>query len=485
MQSPARSALDPNAAAVIADSNVKNNYKWLVLTIVSLGTAMSALDTGVVNVAYPEMTRFFNVPLTTITWVSLAYLIVSSATITTFGRMADLFGRKWIYVGGLAVFCIGSLVCAFAPTIWLLLVGRVIEALGAAMALSNSIALISEVFPAQQRGMAIGVLETAVGVALTLGPTLGALLIGLFGWSAVFFLNLPLGMVNIGLGLRFLRNSGHRQATTNLDLTGTFSFGGSVALLLLGLTQGQSQGWLSGFTLGVFGLSLVLLTFFIYWERRVANPAIDLKLFFANRAFALANFTKILGYMAFFGINFLLPYYLEIMLNFDTKVVGAAIIPFTAGMLLGSLSSSFLSDRYPSRWLTALGLGMVAASGLLLGLVGPAAGYWPLLPGMALGGIGMGLFITPNDKTIMNAAPSDRMGVAGSTLALTRSLGIISGITLAGTLFAALTDGKPGADLNKTSAPMAFSVVYVIIAAIALVGALVTGTLQSSTQASE
>ncbi len=456
------------------------SYKWLVLLVVSVGTAMSALDTGVVNVAYPEMTRFFGVPITTITWVSLAYLIVSSATITTFGRLADLWGRKWIYVAGLAVFCLGSLLCGLAPTAWFLIAARIVEALGAAMALANSIALLSEVFPAHQRGMAIGTLETAVAVALTLGPTLGGYLISAFGWSAVFFINLPLGLINITLAIFLLQDVGERKTSTNLDLTGTISFGGSIALLLLVLTQGQEQGWLSLFTLGFLAVSVILLVFFIKWESRIKDPAIDLQLFFANRAFASANAAKILGYNAFFGINFMIPFYLDQLLRFDAKTIGVAMIPYTAALGTGSFSSSFLADRFSPRWLTTLGLGLVAIGAFVLAWVTPEMGYVVLIPALALSGVGMGLFITPNDKTIMNAAPRDRMGVAGSTLALTRSLGMISGIALAGTLYSFVAGSRLGGSFDPQLSLQSFHIVFFVVCAVALAGATLTASLPES-----
>jgi EmrB/QacA subfamily drug resistance transporter len=447
--------------------------KWLILLVVSLGTAMSALDGGIVNVAYPQMTKYFNVPISTISWVALTYSLTSTAFLTTFGRLGDIFGRKWLYIGGLGLFSLGSLMCAFSPNIWVLFLARGIEGVGVAMALANSIALISEVFPREQRGMAIGVLETAVAVALTLGPTLGGFIISSYGWQGIFFVNLPIGAVNIVLASVVLRNAPQTNKVPNLDLPGTFSFGIAIAILLLTLTQAPDQGWTSLFTLVGFGLFGLVLALFVIRERTTSHPAVDLNLFFANRQFASASSIKILAYNAFATINFMMPFYFTWLLGFNSQMLGLAVIPFSIAFAVGSLTTSMLADRFPARLLASLGLFFLTVSTLTIGLVSPSVGYWLIAGAMIIGGLGMGLFITPNDKTIMNAAPPDRLGVAASTLALTRSLGFISGVALSGTLYSLVAGSKPGEQaVNTTLATSAFQLVFVVTAVLCLTGAI-------------
>jgi EmrB/QacA subfamily drug resistance transporter len=438
-----------------------DNYKWYVLAVVSVGTAMSALDGGIVNVAYPSLTRYFNVPITTISWVTLLYLVTSTAALTTFGRVADIFGRKWIYLGGLVVFMLGSAICGFSTTIWQLFAGRAIEGVGVAMALSNSIALLSEVFPAEKRGMAIGVLETAVAVALTVGPTIGGFLVSAFGWQFIFFVNLPLGVLNVIAGVWILRSERVARPATNLDLPGTLSFGFGVAFLLVALTQGPEQGWLSLVTLGGLAASFVTFVFFVVRERRIANPAVDLNLFLNNRAFSAGNLVKILAYSAFIGVNFVTPFYLDRQFGLQAWTIGLAMIPFTAAMTVGSFSSSLFADRFPARQMARLGLLIMAVGTAILGFSQPAWSYYALVPGLLLSGVGMGLFITPNDKTIMNAAPRDRLGVAASTLAMTRSLGMISGVALTGTLYSLVAGARlGGANFNAEYSLQGFHLAY-------------------------
>lgn len=451
------------------------NYKWLVLAVVSVGTAMSALDNGIVNVAYPEITRHFDVPVTTVSWVSLCYLLVSSASLATFGRVADIFGRKWIYLGGLVVFSLASLLCAFAPNIWFLLAARGLEGVGVAMALSNSIALVSEVFPGERRGMAIGVLETVVAVALSIGPTVGGFLVSSVGWRAIFLVNLPIGLVNILIGVFLLHNPAKATKPVprrNLDLPGTLSFGLAIACLLISIMQGAEQGWFSPLPFGATLLFFITLTFFIRREKTIAAPAIDLNLFFGNRAFSVANFVKILAYCVFTSVNFMLPFYFDQLLKFEPATIGLALLPYTVAMTLGSFSSSFFADKFEPRRVAALGLGLMVGGSLVLVFSQPGAGWAVIIPGQLLTGYGMGLFITPNDKTIMNAAPQDRLGIAASVLALTRSLGMITGVALSSTLYSLTAGSKPGGpNFRPEQALNGFHLVFFSLAGLAFFGA--------------
>jgi EmrB/QacA subfamily drug resistance transporter len=431
----ARSRPEPSGAPapVKAKERRPRGLPWPVLATVCLGTFMGALDGSIVTVGYPTFTAAFRVPVSLVQWVGVAYLLSSSSLVAIFGRVSDMVGHKRIYVGGFAVFLVGSVLCGAATGIGALIGFRVLQAVGSAMLVANSVAILSHAVGAARMGTALGLLETAVSVALVVGPVVGGLLIQSSSWRMIFYVNVPVAIGAMLLARRVLPPLALRKARERFDVAGAVTFGTGLGALLLGASLGPVAGWTAAAVLASGGAGVVLLAAFFAIERRVRPPMLDLSLF-RHRAFAGANAAKFCAYAASFTVTFVVPFYLQELLRYSPGRVGLAMTPMPVALAAGSLVGGPLSDRAGSHVLAPLGMAVAAAGGYLFTLVRPAHGYTALAAAMVVFDFGLGLFIAPNDAVIMNSAPRDRQGVAGGVLALMRSAGMIIGLTLAATV---------------------------------------------------
>lgn len=412
------------------------DYQWLVLGTVCLGTFMGAMDSSIVNVTLPLMASIFQVNVPTIGWVVIAYQLTSTSTLGTFGRMTDVFGRRFIYIAGFAVFVIGSALCGLASSALMLIGFRVLQGIGSAMLVANSMALVTAVFPSQQRGMAIAFLETSVSAAFTVAPTLGGFLQSWLGWRSVFYVNVPVALVGFALAYVIISDPPRPAGRRSLDLPGAIFLSAGLTGLLLMLTRGFDSGadaadfrWLA-----LPGVACIAL--FILVESRTKDPTIDLALF-RGRVFAGANAAKVFAYCAMSSVTFLMPFYLEQALGFSAVQTGLGMTALPIALAAGSMIGGPLSDRFGSHVLAPSGMVIAASGAAILTHATPAMGYPVAMVAMLLVGLGMGLFIVPNDSAIMGAAPPDKLGVASGILATTRNLGLSTGIAFAGTLLAA------------------------------------------------
>lgn len=449
------------------------DYRWLVLATVCLGTFMGAMDSSIVNVTLPLLSTSFHVDVPTIGWVAIAYQLAATSTLGTFGRVTDIYGRRFIYLGGFGVFIVGSALCGVANDALTLIVFRIIQGIGSAMLVANSMALVTHVFPSSQRGTAIGFLETSVSIAFTIAPTLGGFLQTVFGWRSIFYVNVPIAMIGFGMAYLIVADPPRENRRRSLDLPGAFLFSAGLAALMLALTQGfvdePSAPFFRLFALpGVIGLVL-----FVVVEKRTADPTIDLNLF-SNRVFAGANTAKVFGYAVVSTVTFLMPFYLEQGLNLSPTLTGLGMTAYPIALALGSMVGGPLSDRVGSHVLAPTGMVFTAAGAYWLTSVQPSQGYPTVMVAMILVGLGMGFFIVPNDSAIMGAAPRDKLGVASGILATTRNLGLSSGVAFAATVLATRMQALQSAGVPATGpgAPaftMAFHQVYLIAIGFCLV----------------
>jgi len=412
------------------------DYQWLVLWTVCLGTFMGALDSSIVNVTLPLLSDTFKVDIPTIGWVAIAYQLTSTSTLGTFGRMTDVFGRRFIYIAGFAVFVFGSALCGLANSALMLILFRIVQGVGSAMLVANSMALVTTVFPSQQRGMAIGFLETSVSAAFTIAPTLGGFLQSLLGWRSVFYVNVPIAAVGLTLAYTIISDPPKEAGRRSLDIPGAICLSAGLTGLLLMLTRGFDNDPAAG-TFRLLGIpGMLFLVLFVVVESRTKDPTIDLALF-RGRVFAGANAAKVFGYCAMSSVTFLMPFYLEQALGFSPLLTGLGMTALPIALAAGSMTGGPLSDRFGSHVLAPIGMIVAGSGAFVLTKVTPAMGYPVAMVAMLLVGLGMGLFIVPNDSAIMGAAPRDKLGVASGILATTRNLGLSSGIAFAGTLLAA------------------------------------------------
>lgn len=430
--------------------------RWWILSAVAVGTLVGPLDGSIVNIALPAITASLQAPLTTVEWVAAAYLLVISSLLLMWGRLADLHGHRPVYLVGFATFAVGSALCGAAPTAGWLIVFRMVQAAGAGMMLATGPAIIADAFSGRERARALGLNVMVVAVGLALGPVAGGLITRYLSWRWIFYMNLPIALVGILWAVRVLPGrqpadpKAYRQGPEGARPGEAFDPWGAVLLfvglggLLLGISQGQRWGWTSPLTLGALGTGMVGLGLFGAVERRLASPMVDFTLF-RDRRFVLANLSGLLNYTAQFTVVFLMPFYLQHVLQLPPDRAGLVMLGFPATLAVSAPLSGYLAGYVPRSWLAASGMGLLSAG--IWEASRLSAGLTPgdLFMRLALAGLGAGLFQAPNNDTIMGSVPRERLGVAGGMLASVRNIGMVLGISLA----AAIVTARAGASVEE------------------------------------
>jgi EmrB/QacA subfamily drug resistance transporter len=445
--------------------------KWWVLFAIGIGTFMAALDGSVVNTVLPVISGFFETDIAHIQWVVTVYMLVLSGLLLSFGRLGDMRGHKSVYLMGFGVFVTASALCGLAPNVPSLIAFRGLQALGAAMLSANSPAILTKTFPAEQRGQALGLLATMTYLGLTVGPSLGGWLTFSFDWRWVFYINVPVGLIAILLSLRFIPNDRGTNALERFDLAGSGAFMIGLVALLLGLNQGYAWGWFSAPILALLGGAGAVLAIFIYLERTVSHPMLDLSLF-KVRLFSVSVYSAVLNYICIFSIIFLLPFYLIQGRGFSTAEAGLLLTAQPIVMALVAPISGSLSDRIGPRPLTILGMLILAGGLLFMSLLGPDSSHIQIITGLAWVGLGTGIFISPNNSALMGSAPRSRQGISAGILATARNAGMALGVGLSGAVFTTvLTRGEAAG--TPAALYTAFSTAFLVAAGIAFTGVLI------------
>lgn len=411
--------------------------KWKVMTAVAMGVFLATIDGSIVNIALPTLVRVFNTQFAVVQWVVLAYLLTIATMMLSMGRLADMVGRKPLYLSGFIVFTLGSALCGLSQSEYWLIASRVFQALGASMMFGLGSAIITEAFPTAERGKALGIIGSVVSIGIITGPVLGGFLIDALSWHWIFFVNLPIGLAGSLMTYRFVPDTKFSRKQ-RFDFVGAATLFVSLASFLLALTLGQRSGFTRPLVLSLFAAWLIFLLIFIGIEWRVEQPLIDLHLFRQN-LLSVNLLTGFITFIAIAGTVLLMPFYLENVLRYSPRQVGMllAIVPLMLGIV--SPISGSLSDRYGTRPITLIGLLVLLFGYACLSTLNEhtsAVGY--VLRFMPVG-IGMAIFQSPNNSAIMGAAPIERLGIVSGLLSLTRTLGQTTGIALLGAIWAGRT----------------------------------------------
>ncbi|MDL1895990.1 MFS transporter [Anaerolineae bacterium CFX7] len=442
-------------------------HKWIVLVCVGIGTFMSALDASVANIILPVVSRDFGASVTTVEWVVTIYLVVVSGWLLTFGRLGDMFGNKSLYVTGFGIFTASSLLAGLALNVYVLILFRVSQALGAAMLFSNSPAILTKNFPAEQRGQALGLQATMTYLGLTVGPSLGGWLTEQFSWHAVFFINVPIGLLGILMAVRFIPRETRSARRERFDILGAILFTIGMIALLLALNQGAEWGWTSPLTLGLFTGAMIIFGAFIAVERRSEFPMLDLALF-RVRLFSASTATAMMNYICLYMIIFLLPFYLIQGRGYSPQDAGLILTAQPLIMIFAAPLSGILSDRIGSRILATLGMTILAGGLIWLARLGAESSVSDIVIPLAVVGLGTGIFVTPNNSALMGSAPRQRQGIAAGVLAAARNVGMVLGVGLAGAIFSTVAGASSAPDALYASVTASF----LVAAGIAALGAL-------------
>lgn len=406
------------------------NYKWLALSVTTLGAAMAAIDSSIVVLGVPTMMTDLHSDLVTMVWVLMGYILVSTITLLLFGRLADMFGRVRLYNLGFGVFTFGSLLCAMAGSGEQLVAFRLVQGVGGAMLMANSMAIITEAFPRGERGRAMGINSVTWAVGGILGPVAGGLILAAASWRWIFLVNLPIGVIGTLWGYFALKELSQPRRGERFDILGLVLFSGAISCLLFGLSQTIAWGWFSVPTLTLFGAAVALAAVFLVTQRMRGTHFIDPALF-RSRVFAFSTAAGTLQSLSLFAVNFLVVFYLQAVLGQAPLSAALMILPLPIVQSIVGPISGLLSDRFGSRPPASIGLVLQAIGCILLARLGPTSTYIDLLPGLIVLGIGGGLFWAPNTSAAMSAAPPERLGVAGATLATFRQTGMVTSFALA------------------------------------------------------
>ncbi|MBX5451397.1 MFS transporter [Thermogemmatispora sp.] len=410
---------------------------WLALLAMMFGLFMALLDLSIVTIALPAIVQQLHSDLTTAGWVLDAYNLVFAVLLVTAGRLADLFGRKWIFMAGMVIFMVGSLLCGLAPSIGWLIGFRAFQAMGAAVLNPISLAILMAIFPREQRGAAVGLWGAAAGLASALGPVLGGLIVRFLSWRWIFYVNLPfclVGLVLVWLWVPETREVPRDGRAGRLDWWGLGLLSVALFSLVLAILQGNGWGWLSAPTLALLGLALVSLLGFVVVETRVREPMVDLRLFRA-RSFLLSNVAMLLFGVAMQGAFVIAVFYFIELRGYDQLKAAYALVPLPLASLVVSLLMGAVGRRLSPPLVGLTGLLLVALGFALLALIDASADVLTTSWHLALIGVGMGLCFQSFPAFALSEVPPAQLGVGSGVLNTCRQLGFALGVAVLIALF--------------------------------------------------
>jgi EmrB/QacA subfamily drug resistance transporter len=461
-----------------AENNYSSKKRWAILFIVVMVTFMSTLDSSIVNVALPVMAKSLNVTTAGIQWVVTSYLIVISALILVFGRLGDMIGKTKVFKFGIALFTLGSLFCGITSSFPILVLARVIQAIGAAGCMANSQGIITEVFPANERGKALGITGTFVALGALVGPPLGGFIVDAASWKYIFLINVPIGIITLCGGFKILPK-GEQKVKEKLDAMGAVLFMFAIVPLFGALGEGLEIGFTQPAILLGFFIAILSFIAFVVVEKKRENPLLQLQIF-ENKLFSLNIFCGFISFVAMFCSNIIQPFYLQDVMRFSPAFTGLVLTIYPLILSVVAPFSGHLSDKIGSEILTFFGLVVSSLGLLLMSSLNENSSIISMVLFIAVMSIGNGLFQSPNNSLVMSTVPRDKLGIAGSVNALVRNLGMICGIALSTTLLynrMSFKIGHPVTDyvVGRNDAFIyGMRIVYITAAAISMIGVILT-----------
>lgn len=449
------------------------------------GTFMSTLDSSIVNIALPTIRRELGAG-DSVEWIVLCYLLTTTSTLLIMGKLSDWVGRRQLYITGFCVFVLGSLLCGLAWNLWSLVGFRVLQGIGASMIYAVGPAIISDTFAPQERGQALGLMGSIVAAGSSAGPVIGGFLLGKFGWSSIFFVNVPIGLLAIWRAWTILPES-PKVTNQRFDLVGAGLFLVGVTTLLTGLDFGPEPryGWDDTLVIGLLSVGGILLVLFLIWEMRVSEPMLRLSLF-RVRPFTAAILAAFCGFIASGGNLFVIPFFLQQILALNPERAGLVLLAGPLTLSVIAPLGGYLSSRVSTRWLSSFGLLITAGGYFAFSFLDASWDWKDVIWRSALVSLGFGLFQSPNSSSALNAAPLEQRGIASSMIAFMRNLGFVVGIALAAAVwystrnrYALAHEVTPEATAAQL---LGMHYAYLTMAGLVLTGALISLTRGKTTQ---
>ena len=416
---------------------MQRGYTPLIIAI-SLATFMASLDGTIVNIALPTISESFSLSSSSVSWVATIYLLVMAGCVLIFGKISDMIGFKRIFLTGFIIFTLGSFFCGFLPDLtgsFLTLIGsRAFQGIGGAMITAIAPAMVTAFIPMSMKGKAMGIIMTMAGLGTALGPTLGGFLTQYLSWHWIFFINVPVGIIALLLGLRVIPGHQSHHAGEGFDRAGAGLIFVGLAFLLYGFSEGTNLGWTSPVIIGSLGLAVILLGLFVWKELHIKNPILEIRLFL-DKTFLIINLVIFLVFFSLSGVNYLLPFYLEYVGGYSTSEAGLILTALSVAMMVAGIIAGMLYNRVGGRILS-----IIAAVVLLIGyfLITHLRFDTPTIfvtVCLLCIGFGLGLIITPISNMIMTSAPKKYQGMVSSLTSLERFAPMTIGIAIYNIIF--------------------------------------------------
>lgn len=457
---------------------MKMKKEWAILLTVLPMTFMTTLDSSIVNVALPTMSRELGTTMAGIEWVVTSYLITICATILLFGRLGDIVGKSKVFKIGIGVFTLGSLFCGLSNSLIMLILSRIIQAIGAGAAMATNQGIITETFPPTKRGRALGMTGTAVALGTMVGPTLGGLIVSVAPWEYIFLINIPIGIL-VYIGVLKVLNFKKITEKVLFDIKGTFLFMISIIMLFTSINFGQSIGYTNPIIMGAFVLSLVLLFIFIKVEQKIISPMLDINIF-KNKLFSLSIFCGFTSFVSIGAINIILPFYYQDVLKLTPSSAGLMMTVSPIILAIVAPISGHLSDKLGSEKISCIGLSILTIGIFSLTIFNQYTSLIIVAIFVGLVSLGSGIFQSPNNSLIMSTVDKTKLGIAGSVNGLVRNLGTTTGIALSTSILYSRMSSKIGYKVSGYVEGRADIFIYAMrfvfagIGCICLIGAILT-----------
>jgi len=410
------------------------NRKWWTLGAMCFALFMIMLDNTVVNVALPSIQRDLGASISSLEWIINGYTLSFAVLLATGGRLGDIFGRRRMFIGGVVLFTLSSATAGFAPDTLSLVISRIAQGVGGAFMMPGTLSIITDAFPAAERGKAIGTWAGVSALALAIGPLLGGFLTEHVGWQAIFFINVPVGIGTVLAALFAVRESRDETVGREVDYAGVVALTAGLTALVLALVEGNGWGWGSPRIVALIAGSVVLLAAFVAIEQRVRVPMVEFGLF-ANRTFIGAVSVAFIVTFAMLGMFFFLALYMQNILGYSPLEAGVRFLPTTLMVMTVAPIAGRLSDRIGPRWPIVAGLSLTTTSLFMFTQIGDGTTYTDLLPAFILMGTGVALTMSPMSTAAMNAVSTAKAGIASGILSMFRMVGGTFGVAAIGAIF--------------------------------------------------
>jgi EmrB/QacA subfamily drug resistance transporter len=447
---------DPGTSLRAGRRRAGHGHPWLTLIAVALGVMMVGLDATVVSIANPAIARDLHADLAGLQWVTNGYLLALAVTLIPAGKIADRFGRKRVFLIGVVGFALASVLVGLSGSIGLVIFWRVVQGLAGALLQPASLAIIRNTFPADKLNAAIGIWGATVGISIAGGPIVAGLLVENVNWESVFFLNGPLGVIALAVGLWVIRESRDEEATRTYDISGVALLSGALFALVWALIKAGLYGFTDPLPLWSFAAAAVLFAAFVIRESRAKDPLLPLGLF-RSVSLSAATGLVMLGVFALFGTIFFITLYMQQVHGMSPVDAGVRMLPMTGIFIVASPMAGVLTQRFGPRLPLALGMVLTAVAMFGLSRIGVDASYNEIWPWFVLVGLSFGLIVVAGTEAIVGNAPVHLAGVAGGLQQTAFQVGGVMGTTVLGTILASrvgdvLVDRLTGAGLSPAAA---------------------------------